>query len=86
MRDLGFNPCRAYDDVWMRKSDDTSNLVAITEYGLPSGEWYYEYILIHVNDFMVASQQFNQVIQAISKNHKLKKYKNTGLPYGPTDV
>ena len=59
---LGFNLYKYYKDLWMRKAVDTSNIGATTEDSLPPGEFYYEYILIHADDLMVARHRSDQVM------------------------
>ena len=53
MRDLGFTPCRADGDAWMRVYVDTQELVSTTDYGLNVGELYYDYVLIYVDNLLV---------------------------------
>ena len=43
--------------VWMVVAVDTSELGATSNDGLPTGERYYEYILIHVDDLRVDSRR-----------------------------
>ena len=86
MRDLGFLPCKADGDVWMQPAVDTSSLGATEEDGLPAGEKYYKYVLIHTDDVLVASCRATQVLEAINAVYKLKENKKTGKPYGPPDI
>ena len=86
MRDLGFTPCRADGDLWMRVAVDTLEIVATTNNKMPEGERYDEYVLIHVDDLMVDSRRSEQVIKNIRKTYRLNKDKKTGLPYGPNDI
>ena len=58
----------------------------MTNYGLPVGEHYYEYVLIHVDNLMIVIPRSEQVMQDISKTYQLKKYNKTGLPYGPPKI
>ena len=67
MREIGLNPCRANGYVWMRVAVNTSDLGATDDSGLPAVERYYEYILMHVDNFMIAISIANQVMQFISK-------------------
>ena len=57
MRDLGFTPCRSYENLWMRVTIDTSDLEATTNDVLHVSDLYYEYIFIHVDDFMVTNRR-----------------------------
>ena len=66
MRYIGLTPFRYDGDMWMRMEFDTSNLGSKTDDGLPEGERYYKYIIIHVDYIMVASRRSDQVMQAIS--------------------
>ena len=54
MRDMGFTLCRANGYLWTRLDVDTSDIEATTNDGIPSGERYYEYFLIHMYNLMVA--------------------------------
>ena len=64
MRYLGLTPYRANGEACMRMAVDNSYLGSKTNDGLPSGERYYEYILIRVDNIMVDIRQEYQVIQA----------------------
>ena len=67
MTDLGFTPCRADGYVWMRMDVYTLEIGTTTYYGLPAGGCYYEYILIHVYNLMVAIHISEQMIQDIGE-------------------
>ena len=100
MRDLGFFPCKADGDVWMRLSLDTTKVVSFadsvegetrrlggtTPEGKPAGEQYYEYVLIHTDDILVASRRANQILDAIDSVFNLKADKKTGKKYGEPDI
>ena len=73
MRDLGFTPCRANGDVWTRVDVDILELVEMEDSGLPVGERYYEYVLMHVDNLMVDSHIPEQVMHYISKTYRLNK-------------
>ena len=70
----------------MRVAVDTLELGATTDDVLPSGEFYYEYVLIHVENLMVDIRIAEKVIQAIIKTYIQNKDKKTDLPYGPPDI
>ena len=53
---------------------------------LSAGERYYDYILTHVNDLVLAIHRTEQVTQYIRKIYQLKKDEKSGLPYGPPDI
>ena len=86
MRDLVFTPCRAVADSCTRVDVYTLGLVATSNNGIPAGECYYEYVLIHVDELMVDSRREEQVMQEISNTYRLKKDDKTGLLYGPPNI
>ena len=63
IRDLGLQPCMENAGVQIRSSVDNSAI----KYGdvslnrssnnLPAGERYWKYVLIHMDDFLIASQE-----------------------------
>ena len=63
MSDIGFQPCMDDADVWIRsyvytydiESGDVS--LNISSKNLTAGERYWEYVLIHVENFLVAYRQ-----------------------------
>ena len=86
MRDLEFVPCKADGDVWMRPAVDPTKLGTTNDDGKPSGERYYEYVLIHTDDLMVVSRRCGAIMEAIGQVYKLKEDKETGKCYGPPDI
>jgi len=78
MRDLGFFPCKADGDVWMRAAVDTTfggerKLGATDANGDPDGNWYYEYVLIHTDDILAISKRPDSIMRAIGNVYKLKE-------------
>jgi Reverse transcriptase (RNA-dependent DNA polymerase) len=61
LRDLGFSSCKADADVWMRESHK------------PSGERYWEYILMYVDDILCVSHDPQAIMDYIGKVYKLKE-------------
>jgi len=59
--ELNFTPCKADNDVWMRKATK------------PTGEKYYEYLLIHTDDCLVVSMNPKAVLASIDTFFKLKQ-------------
>jgi len=59
--ELGFKPCRADNDVWMRPSTK------------PNGEKYYEYILVYTDDILCVSTNPKELLGFIDQNFLLKK-------------
>ena len=91
MRDLGFFPCRADGDVWMREAIDTSfdgerEIGATDENGNPIGTKYYEYALIHTDDIMAISKNPDSIMEAIGSVYKLKEDKETKLRWSDPDL
>ena len=66
MRYLGFTACGAYRDVYIIVAVYTLDFGSIINDGLPTGERYYEYILIYLDKLMVDIRRGKQVVQAIS--------------------
>lgn len=91
MRDMGYFPCRADGDVWMREAIDTSfdgerNIGATNEEGEPIGTKYYEYVLIHTDDIMAISKKPGLIMEAIGSVYKLKEDKETKLRWSDPDL
>ena len=59
--ELGFTPCKADNDVWMRKATKPV-----------TGEKYYEYLLVHTDDCLVVSHDPKAVLNSIDAHFKLK--------------
>ena len=53
---------------------------------LPQGERYWEYVLIHVDDLLVASRRAKEIMESISQVYKLKEDKVTKKCYGPPEM
>ena len=60
LHDMGYKPCRADQDVWLRS--------ATTKDGFD----YYEYILVYVDDLLHASHNPDESMQQIMSRVKLK--------------
>jgi hypothetical protein len=60
IHDLGFMPSRADPDCWMRPATK------------PNGFEYYEYMLVYVDDILVASHDPTPVMEGIKKRFELK--------------
>jgi hypothetical protein len=58
---LGFKPCAADPDVWMRPATK------------PDGEEYYEYILVYVDDILVLSHSPRTIMDRIASSFSLKE-------------
>ena len=92
MRDLGFTPCLADTDVWMRPAVDTTRLDSSEHAEVkdttdsPKGERYWEYVLIHVDDLLVASRRATEIMESISQIYKLKENQATKKCYGPPEM
>ena len=61
MSHLGYRPCRADPDLWMRLSK------------LKNGVDYYEYILLYVDDCLVISDNPEESLRKLGKYFKLKE-------------
>jgi hypothetical protein len=61
LRDLGYTSCKADPDVWMRVNSK------------PSGERYWEFVLMYVDDIMCISHDPQKVMDLIGKVYTLKK-------------
>ena len=57
---LGFKPCRADNDVWMRQAINAS------------GEKYWEYLLVYTDDFLCVSKKAKETLLELGKYIKLK--------------
>jgi hypothetical protein len=60
MQRLGFTPCMADRDVWMRPAVK------------PDGFKYYEYVLLYVDDTLVVSHEPMKIMEAIKQDYRLK--------------
>eukprot|EP00957_Ditylum_brightwellii_P022076 1665497-Ditylum_brightwellii.AAC.1 len=61
MLSLGFQPCKADPDVWMRQ--------AVT----PCGFEYWEYVLIYVDDILHIAYDTHPVMKELAKLYELKE-------------
>jgi Reverse transcriptase (RNA-dependent DNA polymerase) len=61
LRDLGFFSCKADPDVWMRENTKLS------------GERYWEFVLMYVDDIMCISHDPQKVMDCIGRVYTLKK-------------
>jgi hypothetical protein len=57
---MGFTPCRADNDVWMRPAFK------------PNGEKYYEYIFVYTDDIMVISHEPKPILEKLNVYFLLK--------------
>jgi hypothetical protein len=57
---MGFTPCRADNDVWMRPAVK------------PNGEKYYEYIFVYTDDIMVISHEPKPILEKLNVYFLLK--------------
>lgn len=73
MSDIGFKPCQADPDVWMRG--------AVKE----NGNKYYEYVLIYVDDLLVCSRKPDLIMQTLSKVYRFKEDPKTNEKWTPPD-
>jgi hypothetical protein len=60
LSDLEFTSCLADPDVWMREAVK------------PTGEEYYEYIFVYVDDLLVLSHDPSSIMNTISDSYRLK--------------
>jgi hypothetical protein len=60
MQQLGFTPCMADRDVWMRPAVK------------PDGFKYYEYVLLYVDDTLVVLHEPMKIMRAIQEDYRLK--------------
>ena len=61
IEDLGFEMCRADNDVWMRKAQNNQ--------GVP----VWEYILVYSDDLLVVSNRAKEILAGIAQHFKLKE-------------
>ena len=61
MSHLGYSPCRADPDLWMRLAK------------LKNGVDYYEYILLYVDDCLVISGNLEESLRKLGKYFRLKE-------------
>ena len=57
---LGFTPCRADGDVWMRKATKAD------------GEKYYEYLLVYTDDILIVSTEPRKVMSGLEAHYRVK--------------
>ncbi|MGH7974682.1 MAG: reverse transcriptase domain-containing protein, partial [bacterium] len=60
LRDMGYIPCLADPDVWMRKCTK------------PDGFKYYEYLLVYVDDILCVSHKPQETMAVLGKLYRLK--------------
>ena len=73
LRDMGFTPCIAEPDIWMRAMDKDGNVIkdtakkkpmksTTTEKPIPLEDGsYYEYIAVYTDDLTIASRDANAI-------------------------
>ena len=61
MMDIGFIPCVADPDVWMRAATKEN------------GDKYYEYVLIYVDDILVCSMKPELVKETLTHIYRFKE-------------
>jgi hypothetical protein len=70
---LGFKPCRADNDVWLRQALK------------PNGEKYYEYVLVYTDDILAVSLQPGKILCYLDQ-HFLVKPGSLGTPTQYLDI
>jgi hypothetical protein len=73
MCDLGFKPCEADPDVWMREATK------------PDGFKYWEYVLIYVDDILAVSHDPESIMKNLSALYRLKEDPKTKKGYHAPD-
>jgi Reverse transcriptase (RNA-dependent DNA polymerase) len=73
MIDIGFKPCVADPDVWMRAAAKNN------------GDKYYEYVLIYVDDILACSTNPQKIMETLSGVYRFKEDPKTKAKYGPPD-
>jgi hypothetical protein len=69
MGHLGFSSSRSDPDVWMRLSESTS-----------TGEAYYKYVLLYVDDVLVISERAEKVLRTEIGQHFVLREESIGKP------
>eukprot|EP00984_Skeletonema_dohrnii_P026367 scaffold15707_cov94-Skeletonema_dohrnii-CCMP3373.AAC.1 len=89
LRDMGFTPCIAEPDIWMRAMDKDGNVIkdtakkkpmksTTTEKPIPLEDGsYYKYIAVYTDDLTIASRDANAIISTLTGKYKFK-LKGTG--------
>ena len=86
MRDMGFSPCKAEPDIWMRECNADGNVVSggdtstnATSYaskgsdeGNSTDGHYYEYVAVYTDDLTIASKNPKDITGALEKVYKFK--------------
>ena len=68
MGHLGFSSSRGNPDVWMRLSKQST------------GEGYFEYVLLYVDDVLVISERAEKVLRTEIGQHFILKEESIGKP------
>jgi hypothetical protein len=58
---MGFTLCLAHADVWMKPATK------------PTGQQYYKYILVYVDDVLVVSHDPQAIMNELSRHYSLKE-------------
>ena len=61
LRDLGFTPCLADPDIWMKRAVK------------PDGFKYWEYLLVFVDDLLLVSHDVSKTMEALKKIYRIKE-------------
>ena len=89
LRDMGFSPCVAEPDIWMRAMDSEGNVIKNTvkmrdtrsfTYDKPvrlEDGSYYEYIAVYTDDLTIASKDPEAITSTLTEKYKFK-LKGTG--------
>jgi Reverse transcriptase (RNA-dependent DNA polymerase) len=67
LTDLGFLSCKSDLDAWRRSATKTT------------GEYYYEYILVYVDDLLIVSEDPHSILEKLENDHKYR-LKDVGTP------
>jgi hypothetical protein len=71
MIDIGFKPCVADPDVWMRAATKVN------------GDKYYEYVLIYVDDNLACFMKPQKIMETLAGVYRFKEDPKTKTKYGP---
>lgn len=71
MIDIGFKPCLADPDVWMKPAVKKN------------GDKYYEYVLIYVDDILAVSEHPHLIMETLSGVYRFKEDPTSKAKWGP---
>ena len=75
MRDMGFTPCQAEPDIWMRECRPDGSIAS--EKDTSRDGHYYEYVAVYTDDLTIASKNPKRITDAFENVYKFK-LKGTG--------